>query len=135
MTLGQAVEAAGSAADAVPGGQEARQGGRLHRLDLAAQPRQRAATDEAQHLGITPLALHAAGPELAAQQHAVRHQPLQRRLDHTPRQLPAVGRVLGVEGTVAASPARQQRAEGVGRGGPGTARARPTGGDAPTASR
>ena len=57
-------------ADAVPARQEAgeRLGG--HRLDLAAQPRQRAAAQGAQDLGVGELVLGAAGPEGALQQRA-----------------------------------------------------------------
>ena len=81
--LGQAVGAGQATADAVPRGQEPGQGGRLHGLDLAAQPRQRPPPDESQHLRLTPLALDPAGPELTAQEDAIGHQPFESRL-HDP---------------------------------------------------
>ena len=56
----------GMAVDALPGGQEARQRTLVGRLDLLAQHRERRAAQPAQHLGVAPLALGAAGPQLAA---------------------------------------------------------------------
>ena len=56
------------AVDALPGGQEARQRALVDGLDLLAQHRQRGAAQAPQHLGVAPLALAAAGAQLAADQ-------------------------------------------------------------------
>ena len=50
----------------MPRGQEARQRRRLDRLDLAAERRERGAPQAAQHVGVAPLALAAAGAKLPA---------------------------------------------------------------------
>ena len=47
-------------------GQEAGERRRLDRLDLAAKRGERGAPQPAQHVGVAPLALGPAGPELAA---------------------------------------------------------------------
>jgi len=52
----------------VPRRQEAAERGLLGRLDLAAQRGERGAAEAAKHLGVAPLALAAARPELAAQE-------------------------------------------------------------------
>ncbi len=50
----------------MPARQEAAERGLLDRLDLAPQRRERGAAQPAQHVGVAPLALAAAGPQLAA---------------------------------------------------------------------
>jgi hypothetical protein len=90
---------------ALPLGQETAQRGRVDRLDLAPQARERAPAEEPKHLGIAPLALRATGPEFATQQRAGTEQALQRVADHADRKAPATGRVGRQERTVAASPA------------------------------
>ena len=57
--------------------QEAAQGGRLDRLDLLAQPGQRATTQQAQHLGVAPLRARPGRPELAVEHPALGAEPLQ----------------------------------------------------------
>ena len=120
---------------ALPRGQEARQRRRLHRLDLAAQPGQRAPPEQAQHVRVAPLALDAAGPELAAQERARLDEPRERLLDDPDREPPA--------GAPAPPPGRDRAS---GPTGPGARRARrasrprnaagvPGGGWAPVASR
>ena len=61
----QRVEPGARAGQPVPGDEEPAEHVRLDRLDLLAQRRQRAAADEAQHVGVAPFAALAAGPELA----------------------------------------------------------------------
>ena len=75
--LRQAAAAAAVAAHTVPARQEACQRLRLDRLDLAPQPRQRAPAQHAQHVRVAPLALDAAGPELAAHHPARGKQSLE----------------------------------------------------------
>ena len=113
--LGQAVETASpSRPDPLPGREEARERGRLDRLDLAPQARQRAAAQAAQHLRVAPLAFGAAGTELPAHERSGGEHPLQRRLDGGRRQAPAPRRLGRQEGSVAARPATQQRDQRVG---------------------
>ena len=57
--------AATHGADAVPRRRETVRARRRDRFDLAPQPRERAAAQAPQHVGIDPFALDAAGPELA----------------------------------------------------------------------
>ena len=63
--LDERVDAAAGHADAVPAREEAGQRGAVDRLDLAAQRGERPAAELAQHVVVAPLALHAAGAELA----------------------------------------------------------------------
>ena len=56
---------AGPAADAVPRRQEAAESGLLGRLDLTPERRERRAAKPPQHIRVAPLALDAAGPQLA----------------------------------------------------------------------
>ena len=99
----------------LPGGQEAGQRGRLHRLHLAAQPRQRAAAQEPQDVRVAPLTLGATGPELAAQERPGLHEPRQRLLDDAEREPPATRRLGGQEGPVGPCPAGQEPAKCVAR--------------------
>ena len=61
----QRVGAAPAAADALPRREEPNEGRRVDRLDLVAQRGQRTPAQGAQHAGVAPLALDAAGAELA----------------------------------------------------------------------
>ena len=72
----------------VPGGEEAAEHVRLDRLHLLAQRGERTAADDAQHVGVAPLAALAARPELAFDDAAGRGQPAQRGLDHRARRGP-----------------------------------------------
>ena len=83
--------------DAVPVGQEAAERGRIDRLDLAPQARQRATTEQPQDVGVAPLAFRAARPELAAEQRARGQQPFQGVLDDARPAAPsaAPGRASG----------------------------------------
>jgi len=82
-------------------------------LDLATQTGQRAPFQEAQHLGVAPLAIGAGGPELAAQEGPVLQQSLERRLDDALRQLPALSRARRQERAMAARPAAEEPVERV----------------------
>ena len=73
----------------------------VDRLDLGAQHGQRAPAELAQHLGVAPLPLGAAGPELAADQAAVGHQRVEHGADP-----------VGVD----AEPRRRRRGRGTARG-------------------
>ena len=69
--LAQAVDAragGGMAVDALPGREEAGERALVGRLDLLAQGGERRAAQAPQHLGVAPLALGAARPQLAAHQ-------------------------------------------------------------------
>ncbi len=55
------IRAAARSEHALPVGEKASQRVLLHRLDFAAQARQRLAPDEPQHFGIAPFAMEAAG--------------------------------------------------------------------------
>ncbi len=108
--------------------------GRVDRLDLAPQARQRATAEQAQDLRVAPLALGAARPELAAQERARREQPLERVLDDADRQAPAragsgVRNGPWVRAQRASSPSSAATA------GPRNASGTPTGGATPTPSR
>ena len=129
--------APGPATGAIPchAGRNRAERGRVDRLDLAAQPRQRASAQEAQDVRVAPLALRAARPELAAQDRAGGEQPLERVLDDADRQAPPGRRLGRQERPVGPRVAGKQPVE---RGRPpvrGTPRARPTGAVTPTPSR
>ena len=121
--------------DAVPGGQEPAERGRVDRLDLAAQPGQRPPAEEAEDLGVEPLALRAARPELAAEDRAVREQPLEarprRRRPAAPSGAPAPGSGTGRgSGRTGRAGPRAPPAAG-----PRNASGTPAGGATPTPSR
>ena len=78
---------------ALPVGQEARQGRRIDRFDLASEARQRTPAEEAQDLRVAPLAFRAARPELAPQERARRGQPLEGVADDAGGQTPATRRL------------------------------------------
>ena len=65
------------AVDALPGGDEARERALVGGLDLLAQGRERGAAQPPQHLGVAPLALAAAGAQLAADEVAGALEPRQ----------------------------------------------------------
>ncbi len=73
-----------AAVDAVPGGEEARERRLLGRLHLLAQRRQRRSPQPAQHLRVAPLALGAAGAQLAAHEQLFRLECAQDVLDVPP---------------------------------------------------
>ena len=78
--LDERVGAAPAAADALPRGEEPHERGGVDRLDLVAQRGERAAPQRAEHARVAPLALAAAGPELAV------HDPARRpRAGRAPR--------------------------------------------------
>ena len=124
-----------TARDALPGRQEPGEGGRIDRLDLLAQPGQRSAAEEAEDVGVDPVALGAARPELAAQDRAGGEQPLEGVLDDAGRQAPAAGR-LRASGTGRGS-GRSGRADPsrAPTAGPRNAAGTPVGGETPTPSR
>ena len=64
--------------DAMPGGQEPAERGRVDGFDLATQPGERPPAEDPEHVGVEPFALRAARPELAAEDRAVLEQPLER---------------------------------------------------------
>ncbi len=107
----------GMAVDALPGRQEAGQLALLGGLDLLAQHGQRRPAQPAQDLGVAPLALGAAGAQLAADQVAGALELAQRRRGVDP----VAGAHLGggeraVGGAVAAQqPRRARRARPPGR--------------------
>ena len=76
----QRVEAPTLARHALPGHRQPAQCFGLDRLDLLAQPRQRALAQGPQHVDAAPLALDAAGPELALQHTPGGGQPRQQLL-------------------------------------------------------
>ena len=121
--------------DAVPRRQEPRQRDRVDRLDLAPQLRQRPPAKQPQHVRIAPLAFRAAGPELAAEQRARRHQPLQGVLDDARWAAPSDAPVSAPGTARASAPsaraARRARPTAGARNAWGT----PTGGATPTPSR
>ena len=109
--------------------------GRVDRLDLAAQPRQRPPAEQPQDLGVAPLALGAARPELAAEQRAGGEQPLERVLDDADRQAPAAGGLGRQERAVRPGAAGEQPVERRRPPVRGTPPGRPAGGATPTPSR
>ena len=121
--------------DALPGRQEPGEGRRIDRLDLLAEPGQRAAAEQAEDVGVDPLALGAARPELAAEDRAGGEQPLQRVLDDAGRQAPAAGRLGRQERAVGPGVAGEQPVERADRRAEERLRARPVGGETPTPSR
>ncbi len=97
------------AVDALPGGHEARERTLIGGLDLLAQHGQRGAPQAAQHLGIAPLALGAAGPELAADEVARALELAQRRRGIDPvAGVDLGGRERSVGGRVAAHQPRER---------------------------
>ena len=96
---------------ALPVGQEAAEGPRVGRLDLAAQRRQARAPQPPHHLGVAPLAARAAGPQLAAHQGALALEGGERRLERPGRERVARGRLGDVEGAARPRVARQQPGE------------------------
>ena len=75
--------------DALPRRQEPPERLGIDRLDLAPEPRERAAAEHPEDLRVAPLALRAARAELAADDRAGRGEPRQRVLDDAERQSPA----------------------------------------------
>ncbi len=75
----QRFEPAPPGPDAVPRRRRSGRARRVDRLDLLAQPRERPPTEAAQDVRIDPLALDAAGPELAFDQLAGLGEPEQQR--------------------------------------------------------
>ena len=120
-----------AAVDPVPAGQEAPERRLLGRLDLAPQRGERGATEPPQHVGVAPLALGAAGTELAADELVRPLELLQDRLDveAEPR-----ARLRGRERPAPARVALDERDERVGAGSR-NASGRPDGGITPSASR
>ena len=109
--LDQPPGATGRRADPVPRGEEAREHGRVDRLDLAPQARQRAPAQLAQDVRIGELVRCAARAEGALQQAAGLGQPAQVRLDRLTADAPARGRIVGREGGMRACPTQQQPVE------------------------
>ena len=106
----------------------------LGRLDLLAQGRERGAAQAAQHVGVAPLALAAAGAQLAAHQLA---RALERRAA-TRRRVDAVALAQtsrGGERAVRARVAAQRAARAAPRPSSRNASGSPPGGTAPSASR
>ncbi len=97
--------------DVLPARQEAGELTGVGRLDLAAQAGEAGAPHPAQHFGVTPLALGAAGQQLAANQGAFALKLAQRRGRIDPV---ASGEAGGREGTVGAGVATYQGAHRVG---------------------
>src|SRR5262249_26839833 len=97
-----------AAIDSVPAGHEAAERALLRRLDCAAQGGEGRATDPAQHIRLTPLALDAARAELAADEPVVALQRRQQRLDVAAE---VVVRLARRERAAAARPAEDQRLE------------------------
>ena len=94
--------------------------GSTSRRSRASDRRRRSAQD----VGVAPLALRAAGPELAAEQRPGREQPLEGVLDDADRQPPATRRFRRQERPVGPRPAREQPVERVRRRSRGTPPAR-----------
>ena len=94
--------------DALPGGQEPGQRRCVDRFDLAPQACQRPAPEDPEHLRVAPLALGAAGPELAQEDRPGVAQPSERLVHDPHRQPPPAGRLDRQERTVGAGPAREQ---------------------------
>ena len=98
--------------DPLPCRQEPGERRGIHGLDLAAQPRQRAAAQDPQHVRVAPLAFRATRPELATQQGARRQQTFQGVLHDADRQAEAPRRLWREERAVRAGIAREQALEG-----------------------
>ena len=88
----------------------------LHRLDLLAQPGQRAPLELAQHLGVAPLARAPAGRDLALHHAARGGEALERGAHRGDAEAEARGDVVQHEGAVGARVARDEVAERVGHG-------------------
>ncbi len=99
------------AVHALPARHEARERALVGRLDLLAQRGQRGAPQPPQHLGVAPLALGAAGAQLAAHQVAGALQPGQHRRQVQPV---AVAQLRGLERAVHARPAAHEALHRVG---------------------
>jgi hypothetical protein len=97
--------------DAVPARREARERALVDRLDLMAQGGQRGAPQPAQHLGVAPLALRAAGTQLAAHKLAGALQPRQHGREVEPV---AVAQHAALERAVGARPAAHEPLHRVG---------------------
>ena len=73
------LESPSSGADAMPRNKEPAERVGVHRFDLVSKARQRSAAENPQHVRVDPLALAAAGPELALHQLAGRGELLDER--------------------------------------------------------
>ena len=102
---------AGATADPVPGRQEAAEGGLLGRLDLAAERGERGSAEAAEHLGVAPLALAAARPELAAHEQVGALELVQHALEREAEALVGLG---GRERAATLREAEHELAERVG---------------------
>ena len=96
--------------DALPGRQEGRQPALLGGLDLLAQGRQRGPAQAPQDLHVAPLALAAAGAQLAAHE---RSRALELAQHRAAVDAVALVQLRGREGAVGAGEARHQLREGV----------------------
>ncbi len=103
----------GAPVDSVPHREEAPESGPLGGLDLAAQRRERCATQAPEHLRVAPLTLDTAGTELAADEPVV---PLERR-QHLPhalrRECVAHRRLVRREGAAGPGEPCEQHREGI----------------------
>ena len=82
----------GVAIDVLPCRQEPGQRTVVDRLDLLAEHRQRRPAQPPQHLGITPLALGSARPQLASHEHTLALELVATRRSGRPRSAPAARR-------------------------------------------
>ena len=110
------VQARARPGDVLPLEKEPREGGRLDRLDFAAELRERASLERLQDLGVAPLARAAAGKEVAFDDPLRLREPLEGRTDRGDRETEARREVFRPEGAVRARPAGDEVAERVGDG-------------------
>ena len=94
------VQPAATRPDALPGRQEAGEGGLVDRLDLLAEGGQRTPPQLAEDLDVAPLALDAAGPELAVHEATIGLQRLQGVLHPVRRSAEPSRRGIGEERAV-----------------------------------
>ena len=92
----------------MPARQEASQRGLLGGLDFLPQRGQRCAPQSPEDVGVAPLALHAAGPQLAADEELLALELVQDRLDVDPE---ALVRLSGREWTASLRIAQHQPAQ------------------------
>ena len=112
----QRVEALARTRQALPCGDEASEHRGLDRFDLAAQLRERAAADLAEHARLAPFALGAARTEIPFEQASHADQPPQHGLDDRSAEAEAARDFGGGERAVRARVAHQQIAERIAHG-------------------
>ena len=120
--------------DAMPVGEEPGERGGIHGLDFAPQAREGLPAEQAQHIGVAPLALGAARPELPPQDRARGEQPFECILHGLQRHPPPTCRLVRQNGRASVPSGRAGPSSAL-TAGPRNALGTPAGASTPIPSR